>query len=70
MEKHIIEEGCIRAVKDTSGFGGCNNWHLQVKNVRGHYQDVQFMYVGNIQELFSQKLPVYSETKSKVKRVS
>jgi hypothetical protein len=61
IEKHVIEEGNLRAVKDTSDFGGPNHWELQVKDTDGWFRDVQWMNVSKIQNFFKTPLPRYEE---------
>ena len=65
IEKHVIEESNLRAVKDTSDFSGPNMWQLQVKDATGWFRDVQWMSIGNIQPFFKTSLPRYEETSSK-----
>jgi hypothetical protein len=61
MENLVIEEGILRAVKDQSDFGGDNMWHLFIKTTNGGYQQIQWMGLSNIQELFQTKLPVFKK---------
>ena len=65
IEKHVIEEGNLRAVKDTSDFGGPNKWHLAVKDAEDRFRNVQWMHVSNIQPFFKTPLPKYQETSSR-----
>jgi len=60
-----VIEGNLKAVKDTSDFGGCNMWHLYIKTTRGYYNMFQWMSVYNIQDLFNAKLPVYEDKSSR-----
>jgi len=62
IEKHVIEEGNLKAVKDTGDFGGPNKWQLQVKDATGWFRDVQWMDISNIQPFFKTPLPRYEET--------
>ena len=62
-----IIEGNLKATKDTSDFGGPNQWNLCVKDVRGYWDSVQWMNVHHIQDFFKTKLPVYKEQKKEVK---
>lgn len=62
IEYHVIEEGNLRAVKDTRDFGGPNKWHLEVKDIDGWFRNVQWMDVSNIQPFFKTPLPRYEET--------
>ena len=62
IEKHVIEEGNLRAVKDTGDFGGPNQWHLEVKDATGWFRNVQWMHVSKIQPFFKTPLPEYQET--------
>jgi hypothetical protein len=61
MQEFEITEGNLKAVKDTSGFGGRNKWKLEVLTPRGRWRLVQWMDVVNIQEFFKAQLPVYKE---------
>jgi len=61
IEYFEVIEGNLKAEKSTSDFGGPNMWNLCVKNNRGWYKQVQWMYVSNIQEFFETVLPVYEE---------
>ena len=61
IEKHVIEEGNLRAVKDTSDFSGGNMWELQVKDATGWFRNVQWMHVSKIQAFFKTPLPKYQE---------
>ena len=57
-----IIEGNLRAVKDTSNFGGPNMWRLHIKTTKGYWSDtIQWMSHYNIQELFKAQLPKYKE---------
>ena len=62
IENHVIEEGNLIAVKDTSDFGGPNKWHLRIKDVNGNAKYVQWMDISNIQPFFKTPLPRYEET--------
>ena len=64
QEKTIIE-GNLKAEKCTSDFGGPNMWRLHIKSVNGWWEDVQWMNVHRIQELFKTPLPVYKEVEEK-----
>lgn len=64
MKEFEITEGNLKAVKDTSGFGGMNQWKLEILTPKGSWRLVQWMSVGNIQELFKTQLPVYVERDS------
>jgi hypothetical protein len=59
IEEFEVTEGNLKAVKDTSGFGGKNKWKLEILTPKG-----QWMSVGNIQEFFKANLPTYEETDS------
>lgn len=65
MKNEQIIEGNLAAIKDMSGFGGPNNWHLNVKTTNGNWESVQWMGVGNIQVFFKTKLTVYNEEETK-----
>lgn len=57
-----VIEGNLRAVKDTSDFGGVNMWHLYIKTTKGYWSDsIQWMGYYKIQELFKTELPKYKE---------
>ena len=57
-----VIEGNLRAVKDTSDFGGMNMWRLHIKTTNGYWSDsIQWMSRYNIQQLFTTKLPEYKE---------
>jgi hypothetical protein len=62
--QHIIEEGNLRAVKDTGDFGGSNMWQLFIKDTTGWFRDVQWMSVDNVQPFFKQTLPCYQQTEN------
>ena len=62
----VVEKDNLKAVKDTGTFGGVNMWNLYVKTVKGHWDSVQWMSVGNIQKFFKTELPVYKEIKKNV----
>ena len=66
IEYQEIIEGNLKAVKDTSDFGGPNKWSLHVRNNNGWYDSVQWMDVRRIQEFFKTKLPVYKEVEKQV----
>ena len=65
IESQVIEEGNLRAVKDTGDFGGPNMWHFKVKDATGWFRDVQWMYVSNIQPFFKTRLPQYTQVGTK-----
>jgi hypothetical protein len=56
-------EGNLKAVKDSSDFGGANMWHLHIMTVSGWYDSVQWMHLSNIQKFFKTQLPVFEEAK-------
>lgn len=62
INRQVIEEGHVRAIKDTGTFGGGNMWHLEVKDANGEFENVAWLEVGNVQPFFKQKLPRYKET--------
>jgi hypothetical protein len=71
IESQVIEEGHVRAVKDTGDFGGPNMWHLGVKDPTGWFREVQWMDISNIQPFFKTRLPRYDRVgASKFKKVS
>ena len=58
-----VIEGNLKAVKDTSDFGGPNMWRLHIKETSGYWSDsVQWMHRKAIQKLFTKSLPVYRES--------
>ncbi len=59
MKQIEIVEGNLKAIKDTSDFGGPNMWDLYIKTVYGYYEKIQWMGVQRIQELFTTKFPVF-----------
>jgi hypothetical protein len=61
IESQVIEEGNLRAVKDTGDFGGPNMWQLFVKDTTGWFRDVQWMDISNIQSFFKTRLPSYNQ---------
>lgn len=62
IKPYEVIEGNLKAVKDTSDFGGPNMWNLQIKATNGYWSDsVQWMCRGRIQEFFKEKLPQYKE---------
>ena len=61
VEFEVIEEGNLKAVKDTNDFGGPNMWNLHVKTTKGFWDSVQWMSVGNIQPFFKTVLTRYTE---------
>ena len=61
IESQVIEEGNLRAVKDTVDFGGPNMWQLFVKDTTGWFRDVQWMDISNIQSFFKTRLPSYNQ---------
>jgi len=61
IESQVIEEGNLRAVKDTGDFGGPNMWQLFVKDTTGWFRHVQWMDISNIQPFFKTRLPSYSQ---------
>ena len=65
IESQVIEEGNLRAVKDTGDFGGPNMWHFKVKDATGCFRDVQWMDVSNIQPFFKTRLPQYTQVGTK-----
>lgn len=70
INKHIIEEGSFRAIKDTGTFGGCNMWHFQGKDTNGYFRDIQWMSIDNIQCFFNKILPKYKKiSTSKFERI-
>jgi len=70
MEYTVIEEGNLKATKDTDDFGGVNMWNLHVRDVNGRWKSVQWMGVEKTQSFFKEKLPRYVvESTSKVRRV-
>jgi hypothetical protein len=62
IEYFEVEEGKLKAVKDTSTFGGLNMWHLYVQKVTKNWEQVQWMGVYSIQQLFNTQLPTYPDT--------
>jgi len=64
IEEFEVTEGNLKAVKDTSGFGGTNKWKLEILTPGGRWRLVQWMSVCNIQEFFKANLPTYEETDS------
>jgi hypothetical protein len=69
IQRFEITEKNLRAVKDISDFGGPNMWNLYIQNVKGYWENVQWMSHRNIQQFFTTKLPSYKEadTKQKIK---
>ena len=67
IKYHEIIEGNLKATKDTSDFGGPNMWNLNVKDVNGYWDSVQWMNAGRIQGFFKTKIPRYTEQKKEVK---
>ena len=65
IESQVIEEGNLRAVKDTGDFGGPNMWHFKVKDATGWFRNVQWMDVSNIQPFFRTRLPQYTQIGTK-----
>jgi len=62
IKHYEVVEGNLKAVKDTSDFGGPNMWHLHVKETGGFWSNsIQWMNVYTIQKLFTKSLPVYRE---------
>ena len=61
MKEFEVTEGNLKAVKDTSGFGGRNKWKLEILTTGGRWRLVQWMSVCNIQEFFKTQLPTYEE---------
>jgi hypothetical protein len=62
IKHYEVVEGNLKAVKDTSDFGGPNQWRLHVKETGGFWSDsIQWMHVYTIQKLFTKSLPVYRE---------
>ena len=64
IQSYVIEEDYIKAVKDTGNFGGCNMWHLYIKDITGWFRDVQWMSIDNIQPFFKTQLPRYREVEN------
>ena len=60
IESQVIEEGNLRAVKDTGDFGGPDMWHLFVKDTTGWFRHVQWMDISNAQPFFKTRLPSYN----------
>jgi len=70
MAKNIkpfeVIEGNLKAVKDTSDFGGPNMWRLHIKETNGCWSDcVQWTNLWKIQSFFKEKLPVYNDISKK-----
>jgi hypothetical protein len=61
IESQVIEEGNLRAIKDTGDFGGPNMWQLFVKDTTGWFRDVQWMDISNAQPFFRTRLPRYDQ---------
>ena len=58
-----VIEGNLKAVKDTSDFGGPNMWRLHIKETSGYWSDsVQWMHRKAIQKMFTKSLPLYRES--------
>lgn len=65
IKPYEVIEGNLKAVKDTSDFGGANMWNLKIKELSGYWSDsVQWMDVQRIQPFFKEKLPMYKEISS------
>ncbi len=43
MKQIEIVEGNLKAIKDTSDFGGPNMWDLYIKTVHGYYEKIQYL---------------------------
>jgi hypothetical protein len=54
-----VDEGNLKAVKDTPTWVGDNWWIFYVKNTNGMWDRVSRMDVSKIQKFFNTKLPVY-----------
>jgi hypothetical protein len=61
IESQVIEEGNLRAVKDTGDFGGPNMWQLFVRDTTGWFRHVQWMDISNVQPFFKARLPSYNQ---------
>ena len=55
MKNFEAIEGNLKAVKDLNRE---NMWYLHVKNVRGGWEEIQWLSVYRIQEFFTTQLPV------------
>ena len=55
MKNFEVVEGNLKAVKDLNRE---NMWYLHVKNVRGGWEEIQWLSVYRIQEFFTTQLPV------------
>jgi hypothetical protein len=70
IEYFEIEEGNLKAVKDTGTFGGPNMWNIYVKDTTNSWVRVQWMGVYGAQRFFKTKLPKYEiKTGVEVKRI-
>lgn len=66
--KHFdVTEGNLRAVKDTSDFGGPNMWRLHIQTTLGSWNDIRWMDIENIQPLFKTVLPKYKTVETIIK---
>jgi hypothetical protein len=54
-----VDEGNLKAVKDTPTWVGDNWWIFYVKTTNGRWDRVSRMDVSKIQKFFNTKLPVY-----------
>jgi hypothetical protein len=61
IEQFEVEEGKLKAVKDTSTFGGSNMWFLYVQKVTKNWEQIQWMGAYSIQQLFHTQLPTYPD---------
>jgi hypothetical protein len=55
MKNFEVVEGNLKAVKDLNRE---NMWYLHVKNIRGCWEEIQWLGVGRIQQFFTTQLPV------------
>ncbi len=62
IEQFEVEEGKLKAVKDTSTLGGSNMWFLYIQKVTKNWEQIQWMGVYSIQQLFNTQLPTYPDT--------
>lgn len=69
IEHFDIIEGNLRAVKDTSDFGGPNMWRLHIKTLDNCWEDIDWSSHGKVQKFFSTKLPYYREAETRTKPV-
>jgi len=61
IEQFEVEEGKLKAVKDISTFGGSNMWFLYVQKVTNNWEQIQWMGVYSMQQLFHTQLPTYPD---------